>query len=187
MRIPRFARPNTSRGLTLIELMVGLAILAVVSAMAAPSFQQWGRNTRVTNQANELHGALAYARSESFRRGTRVTVCSTTAPDAASPACSTTGSWADGWIVFIDNSHLAGNTAGVVDGTDTVLRITDATTGITISSTGNLGNWVSYTPQTLARTAGGPANGSFALCNAPFGRQVVVSAVGVIRVTSGAC
>lgn len=175
------------RGLTLVELMVGVAILVVVLAIAAPSYQQFGRSTRVVTQASELHGALSYARSESLRRGARVTVCRSADPQAASPACSASGSWASGWLVFVDNVQTSGNAAGVVDGDDTVLRVGDAATGSTIATSGNLGAWLAYSPQGLVRTDSGPANGAFTVCQAPHGRRVAVSPVGLVSNSEQVC
>ena len=173
--------------MTLVELMVGVSILAVVLALAAPSYQQFGRSTRVVTQASELHGALTYARSESLRRGVRVTVCRSNNPQAASPACSSSGSWAGGWLVFVDNVQAASNLAGVVDGADTVLRVGDTATGSTITTSGNLGPWLAYSPQGLVRTDAGPANGAFTVCQAPHGRRIAVSPVGLVSNSEQVC
>jgi type IV fimbrial biogenesis protein FimT len=174
------ARPRcpARRGMTLIELMVGLSILAIALAMAAPSFTQWGRSTRVVTQGADIQNALAYARSESLRRGVRVTICSSTDPRAATPACSSSAAWASGWLVFVDNVQVTGNVAGTLDGADTVLRIGDAMTGSTVTADGNLGAWIAHTPQGLLRTAGGAAAGSLRVCNAPYARRVTVNAAG---------
>lgn len=173
--------------MTLVELMVGVAILAVVLAVAAPSYRQFGRSTRVVTQASDLHSALAYARSESLRRGVRVTVCRSADPQAASPACSASAHWASGWLVFIDNVQVAGNVAGVVDGTDSVLRASDPAAGSIISTTGNLGAWLAYSPQGLVRTVDGPANGAFTICQAPHGRRIAVSPVGLVSTSEQVC
>ena len=167
--------------------MVGVSILAVVLALAAPAYQQFGRNTRVVTQASELQGALTYARSESLRRGVRVSVCRSAAPQASSPACSASGGWAGGWLVFVDNVQVSGNVAGVVDGTDTVLRVGEAAIGSAVTTTGNLGGWLSYSPQGLVRTDGGPANGAFTVCQAPHGRRIAVTPVGLVTNTEQVC
>ena len=167
--------------------MVGVSILAVVLAVAAPSYRQFGRSTRVVTQASELHGALTYARSESLRRGVRVTVCRSADPQAASPACSSSAGWASGWLVFVDNVQVTGNAAGVVDGTDQVLRIGEPATGSTVATSGALGAWVTYSPQGLVRTDSGPANGAFTVCQAPYGRRVAVSPVGLVSSREEAC
>jgi type IV fimbrial biogenesis protein FimT len=186
-RIPLGRRARRERGLTLVELMVGVALLAVVLAVAAPEFSRWGRATRVMTHAADLQSALAYARSESSRRGVRVTVCRSSAPMTAAPACDAGATWASGWLVFVDNVHLAGNAAGVVDGADTVLRIGEPALNSVIGTTGNLGAWLAYSPQGLVRSVGGPATGAFTICQAPHGRRISVSPVGLIAMTTEVC
>ncbi|MCU0923403.1 MAG: GspH/FimT family pseudopilin [Burkholderiaceae bacterium] len=178
---------HRDRGLTLVELMVGVSILAVVLAIAAPSYRQFGRSTRVVTQASELQGALSYARSESLRRGVRVTICRSADPLASSPACSSSGTWASGWLVFVDNVQVGGNAAGVVDGNDSVLRVGEPATGSTVTTTGNLGTWLTYSAQGLVRTDGGPANGAFTVCQAPTGRRISVSPVGLVSNVEEVC
>ena len=50
-------------GFTLVELMIGLAIAAIVLSIGVPSFGDLMRNNRMTTQVNELVGALNLARS----------------------------------------------------------------------------------------------------------------------------
>ncbi len=184
----RLAAARRHRGMTLIELMVTLAVLAIAMAISAPQFSQWGRGTRVVTQGADIQNALAYARSESLRRGVRVAVCRSAAPRADNPTCSSsTGTWADGWLVFVDNVHITGNIAGTVDGSDTVLRIGDTVAGSTVEVTGNLGAWVAYSPQGLVRTAGGPANGSFTVCQSPHARRVTLNGAGMATGVGGTC
>lgn len=52
---------NKSRGFTLIELMVTVAILAILLAIAAPSFSEFTAGTQVTTTANEFKSDLFYA------------------------------------------------------------------------------------------------------------------------------
>ncbi|MCW8856888.1 MAG: GspH/FimT family pseudopilin [Kangiella sp.] len=78
-------------GLTLIELMVTIAVLAIVSAIAMPSFTNLVSSNRLTGLANDLNSSLASARAEAIKMKTDVTV----APVG--------GSWARGWTVsYID-------------------------------------------------------------------------------------
>lgn len=178
---------HRARGLTLIEVMVGVALLAIVLAVAAPQFSQWGRVTRVAAHASDLRGALAYARSESQRRGVRVTVCSSTTAASASPACSGSPAWASGWIVFVDNVHVPGNVPGTIDGDDRVLRVGEAAQNSAVATAGNLGSWLAYSPQGLVRTVAGPATGAFTICQAPHGRRIAVSPVGLVSLTTETC
>ncbi|MFT4257211.1 MAG: GspH/FimT family pseudopilin [Pseudoxanthomonas sp.] len=55
--------------------MVAIAVLAIMVAMAVPSFTALINGNRLTGQANELIAALQVARSEAVRRNARVAVC----------------------------------------------------------------------------------------------------------------
>ncbi|MBI3774643.1 MAG: GspH/FimT family pseudopilin, partial [Gammaproteobacteria bacterium] len=66
-------------GLTLIEIMVTLAVVAVTLSIGVPSFQGMASSNRMSSAANNLIGALNVARSEAIKRGARVKVIVTTA------------------------------------------------------------------------------------------------------------
>lgn len=69
--------PVTSRGFTLIELMIVLALLAIVSFIAVPNFMDFIERNRIQTQAQELQAFLLYARGEAVSRSASITV----APD----------------------------------------------------------------------------------------------------------
>jgi type IV fimbrial biogenesis protein FimT len=90
-------------GFTLIELMVTIALTAVILTQAVPSFNALVQNNRMISQKNEFISALNLARSEALKRGVRVTVCAS--DDQAT--CDTTN-WEKGWIIFSDrNANVA--------------------------------------------------------------------------------
>lgn len=97
----RFLR---SRGMTLLELLVTLSVSAILITVAAPSFQDMVRRTRVASETNEVLVALTLARSEALKRGARVSVCASADPEAATPSCSDSTDWSSGWIVFVDTA-----------------------------------------------------------------------------------
>lgn len=85
-------------GVTLIELMVTVAVVAVLATIAVPGMREFLQANRLAAQSNEFITTLSLARSEALKRGRPVTVCRSM--DGAS--CG--GEWADGWIVFTDDA-----------------------------------------------------------------------------------
>lgn len=87
-----------STGMTLIELAVTLAIVAILTVIAAPSMRDVLMNLRMSSQSNEVVGMFQFARSEAVRLGRPVTV---------SPADGS--DWSQGWVVETDLDQLSTN------------------------------------------------------------------------------
>lgn len=126
----------------MIELLVALAIIAVVAGFAIPSFRGLFAGTCVSMTVNAFVSDTRYARGEAMRRGKSVTICRSANAAAVPPRCSgandpTVGSWREGWVVFVDeNGNGSFNAAS-----DTVLRVQQTLTGIgsflAVSTNGN--------------------------------------------------
>ncbi|MEH6582014.1 MAG: GspH/FimT family pseudopilin [Halioglobus sp.] len=91
-------RKTDSKGFTLIELMVVMAIAALTLFLAAPAMRVMIDSNQLRTQASLLMSALQLARSEAIIRNTPVSLCPSQAAIVSSPQCS--GSYADGWIIF---------------------------------------------------------------------------------------
>lgn len=84
---------HRAQGFSLIELMIVLAILAIVAAVAIPDYQASMAANRETSASNNLLGAMQFARSEAVTRRTGITVC------ASSDGTSCGANWSAGGIV----------------------------------------------------------------------------------------
>lgn len=78
---------NQVRGFTLIELLVTITVLAILLALAAPSFSVWIKNSEVRASSDALQNGLRTAQAEALRRS-RQTVFSLT--NNSSPQTSLT-------------------------------------------------------------------------------------------------
>jgi type IV fimbrial biogenesis protein FimT len=91
------------RGFNLIELMVTVAILALLMVAAMPSLGTWLDNTRIRNQADSVMGGLQAARAEAVRTNQQVSfwlVGSSSAPAALDDTCALSGS-SSSWVVSV--------------------------------------------------------------------------------------
>ena len=167
--IPMMDAPATTRGFTLIELVVTLAVLAIIMAVAIPGFQGMVNRNQVAATTNNLVSALALARSEAIKRATRVTVAS--------------ADWTVGWQVFEDQGTV-GDPSG-----DTVLRVQQSTSNAApaVTPDANFTNYISYLPSGVSQGNGGASNGSFEVCKAGVSRVISISTTGRVSTTSGAC
>ena len=163
--------PVLKRGFTLIELMVTLAVAAILMTIAVPSYQTFVLNNRMSSMSNDLLGALQLARSEAVKRNSRVSVCK-----SVGGACTAGGTWAQGWMVFVD-----GGMAGTLDGTDQPVQIYPALTGTTtLGATANVSNFISYLPTGMPNLAVG-TTATLTLCPGVAGangRDIQIVAAG---------
>lgn len=97
---------SRSQGFTLMELMVTLAIAAVIIGIGVPSYREFTRNSRMITVANDILGGVTTARTEAIKRQMPkggVSVCPSDDPEDDEPTClpDNTRSF-NGWIAFLD-------------------------------------------------------------------------------------
>lgn len=106
-----------ARGFTLIELMVTVAIAAILAAIATPYLGDFIGKSRARSVASELESSLQYARAEAIARSADVRVCAASQPvsGSASPVCAASDAgdaWRNGWLVRM--AHDAAGTNAVL-------------------------------------------------------------------------
>ena len=100
MGVPARSR---SEGVTLIELMVTLSVIAILLTLTVTGFQSLTAHNRITAAANGLIAHLQLARSEAVTRGVPVTICPSR--DGASCVDQNPSVWSAGYIVAVTGSN----------------------------------------------------------------------------------
>jgi len=90
-------RPQ-QHGITALELLVTMAIAAILLATAVPSFKNYSWNLRMRTAMDVLQTDLNLARSRAISHNIQTIICPAT--DASD--CSGESNWQQGWIVFAD-------------------------------------------------------------------------------------
>ena len=169
---PQQSRSLRQSGFTMVELMVTVAIMAVLLTIAAPSFSEIMLSTRLASFANSFIASAQLARSEAIKRNAQVRVCRST----TSTSCASSGGWQQGWVVFLDrngNGAVDFNTDPNLD--DTIIQKQAAlVTGFQLT-----GNSYSVAFQSMGDI---PNSVSLVLCRAsPLGaqeRRITISTLG---------
>ncbi len=136
------------RGFTITELLVVMAIVAILLGIGVPSYRYITNSYRMSAEVNGLLGDLQYARAEAIKEGQTVTTC----VSANGTVCTGGTAWANGWIVFSDP-----NANATVDAGETVLRVQNAFAGQipdTFDATNNV-TAITYNREGFANTAAG--------------------------------
>jgi type IV fimbrial biogenesis protein FimT len=172
------------RGFTLIEMMVTVAVMAILLSLAAPSFNDALLGNKLSSYANDIVASAIVARSEAIKRNAAVTMCVST----DGTTCAAAGGWEQGWIVRCSTSDNATCDSA---GTSTIVmqRRQAAASGFKISDAGGLSSL------TFQPTGVGATSGTLTVCRATpraggQERVVDITATGrasVRKTTAGVC
>ncbi|MFS8085171.1 MAG: GspH/FimT family pseudopilin [Acidobacteriota bacterium] len=160
-----------SAAFSLVELLVALAIIAILSGLGAASYSSVTGRTRVIGEANDLLLAIELTRSEAVKRSTRVTLL----PVGAD--------WSAGWTVFVDSN---GNRQ--VDPREPLIyshaRLKPSTRVTTNTTPGYIAFGPAGVPQ---QYSGAFLAATLTFCDTGVSRSVVLARSGRPRVVSGTC
>ena len=174
----RMSRIPPQGGLTLVELMIALAVIAVVLAVAVPSFARLQGNFQLRSSAHRLVAAINLARTEALQRRQSVGLC----PSITGSDCS--GDYSQGWLLFNDTDR--DRKFSPVD-EELIFRAQGLPAGYTVTNRSGSSlaeEAISYSPDGSARR-----NQTLLLC-APAARGVepyaiVLNRVGRARIARG--
>lgn len=173
------------RGLSLIELIVGMAIFGILLALAAPSFSAWIRNAKIRTTAESVQNGLQLARAEAVKRNTTVRLQLMDLTDN-SCALNTAGPH---WVVSMDNAAGKCGTAASDTLDPRIIQLRNGAEG-SDSKTTLLAGQSSFVFNGMGRLTSAPAvidisNSTTGVSCLPGGNvrclRVVVSAGGQIR------
>ena len=146
-------------GFTLVELMVTVAVLAIVMAVAVPSFTNLINSNRLTAQANEVLAGLILARTEAIKRNESIVFCHTT--DGENCSAPPAAGW-QGWLVR-GTTDVTVVATGIIQSERLVML---SSSNVADAVLGGVGHSLRFSPQGLIRSgnANNPLNGVLRVC-----------------------
>lgn len=166
---------SVSHGLTLIELMVTLAVMAVLLTIGLPSLKPIIDSIRLKSASTAFFSHLHLARSEAIKRNSRVVLCKS----ADGLSCAGSGGWEQGWLVF----HDANNNARLDSGEAVIDRAAPLPQGLRFTGNQNVSRYVSFVSSGAAQMVSGAFQaGTFTVCTQSVeevaASQIILNSVG---------
>jgi type IV fimbrial biogenesis protein FimT len=166
-------------GFTLIELMVALAVAAILVTVAAPGLTGLVAEQRVITTTNRFVTALHLTRSEAVRRGTRVTLCAST----DGQTCNSPDDFSGGWLVREGPAPGA-----ALEGAGDVIRVFSGHPSLTVIGNQGVPDYISYLGAGETRRLNGALQmGTVEICGGERARRVIISRTGRPRVETAGC
>jgi len=165
MEAGKQGRAARQRGATLIEMMAAIGVIAILGAVAIPSFSSLRRSALRTTIVNDFIHSVHLARSEAIKRNAVISICRSS--DGATCA-NGLPDWNVGWIVFENRDR---DQPADTDPGEPVLYRRDALAGGTLTSNRRAFSFRPYNQ--------GDVNGTLIYCAGPKeGRAIIISHTG---------
>jgi type IV fimbrial biogenesis protein FimT len=123
----RFLRP-LSRGFTLVELMVTVAVLVIVGLIAAPNLQAYLARSSMSSLRKDFVAAVSRSRSEAVARNTCVSLCQlrTGTTNVCETSEAVDGQWHNGWIMFENAACASPSASGFTPTAAQIIQVRQA-------------------------------------------------------------
>jgi type IV fimbrial biogenesis protein FimT len=166
-------------GITITELVVGLALVAVILSLSVPALAGLVQASELSAATGELLADLQLARAEALKRNRRVALCKS----ADAVRCTEQGGWEQGWIVF-DDENRDGERG---DDEEVLARRAALPPAMRMLGNQPVAGYISYTALGASKlTGGGFQAGTLTICRRSgqptAARQVILNSVGRPRV-----
>jgi len=158
--------PNKQKAFTLIELIIGIAIVGILTTIAMPSLSRFSVGLKVDGEISELHRLILLTRNAAINTGNNVVICPLDEGTCVSQ-------WDKEISVFEDV-----NNDGIFNDEDIILKVkAEISSNDKLQFSGN--NSLVYTPR--GNLLGGNGDSTFSYCPSGYNdeaKAIILSALG---------